>query len=213
MGDPWKSRLAQAHRVLAEYTGIIRGRWDEALEMQQRAQALDPLDSACEHIRGLLLFHGRRYDEALTHYQKLLQLNARPGHRISIAHIHIEEGRYDEARHLLVELLEQQFRKTRVLAALSRIEATQGNRVEALRMLELVEREARGRPGETGFLLVTRAVVYGALGETSKALDELEKAYQRREFEMVFLKCAPKLDPLRSEPRFQALLRKIGLEP
>ncbi len=55
------------------------------------------------------------------------------------------------------------------------------------------------------------ATFYAALGEKDKAFAELNKAYENREFFMVLLKVDPRLDPLRSDPRFQDLLRRVGL--
>ncbi len=77
-----------------------------------------------------------------------------------------------------------------------------GRREDALRILE----EVRGSADH-----VNVAYVYAALGEADAAFEWLEKAYERRQGELGWLQVAPVLDPLRSDPRFQDLLRRIGL--
>ncbi len=57
------------------------------------------------------------------------------------------------------------------------------------------------------------ATFHAALGEKDKAFAELNKAYENREFFMILLKVDPRLDPLRDDPRFQELLRKVGFPP
>jgi hypothetical protein len=56
-------------------------------------------------------------------------------------------------------------------------------------------------------------VIHAGLGEKDKAFEWLEKAYQERSEELLFLKVEPVLDPLRADPRFQSLIRRIGLPP
>ncbi len=57
------------------------------------------------------------------------------------------------------------------------------------------------------------AAIYAGLGEKGQAFASLEKAYEQRDSQMVYLKVEPPLDPLRSDPRFQDLLHRIGLPP
>ena len=60
---------------------------------------------------------------------------------------------------------------------------------------------------------MTSAVIYAGLGEKDQAFAFLEKAYEQRESKLVMVKASPLSDPLRSDPRFADLLRRIGLPP
>jgi len=57
------------------------------------------------------------------------------------------------------------------------------------------------------------AVLYGALGEREQAFASLEKAYQAHDLQLQYLGVSPTFDPLRSDPRFQGLMRRVGLNP
>jgi tetratricopeptide (TPR) repeat protein len=83
-----------------------------------------------------------------------------------------------------------------------------GMKAEALKILERLDGLSKDR--YVGFL--SRAMVWIGLGEKNKALENLEKAYEERESAMAYLKVWPIFDSLRSEPRFQALLKKMNLE-
>ncbi len=64
------------------------------------------------------------------------------------------------------------------------------------------------------YVLRTRfAVIYAYLGEKDQAFEQLGKAYEERDFNLAFLKVEPRWDPLRDDPRFQDLLRRMNLEP
>jgi tetratricopeptide (TPR) repeat protein len=86
--------------------------------------------------------------------------------------------------------------------------AASGARDEALAVLARCE-EARATKN---IWLVALALAYAQLGAIDLALTRLEEAYEARDFWMVWLKVQPEFDPLRAEPRFQRLLRKVHLD-
>jgi tetratricopeptide (TPR) repeat protein len=83
-----------------------------------------------------------------------------------------------------------------------------GMKDEAFKILERLDGLSKDR--YVGFL--SRAMVWVGLGEKDKALENLEKAYEERNSPMAYLKVWPLFDSLRSEPRFQAVLKKMNLE-
>jgi hypothetical protein len=92
-------------------------------------------------------------------------------------------------------------------AALAESYAAAGRRAEARAVLdELVEEFTRSRRGAFGV-----ALVWAALGETTRALDWLDRAYEEHDFNMVFLNAFPEFDRLRASAQFQQLARRVGI--
>ena len=91
-----------------------------------------------------------------------------------------------------------------------RLQALAGHVDEARRAAALLERA--GQDGTVRVRARDLAYMYTAFGRTTDALNQFERALDERDPAMVWLTVAPRVDPLRKEPRFQAMLRKIGLE-
>jgi tetratricopeptide (TPR) repeat protein len=91
-------------------------------------------------------------------------------------------------------------------AALAHAYALSGNRTEARKILEELKQQAKRRYTSPG----TLADLYGLLGDKDQAFSLLEKAYDERDNMVVLLKVDPYFDPLRSDPRFATLLRRVG---
>ncbi len=90
--------------------------------------------------------------------------------------------------------------------------AVSGRREEAMTVLDdLMEEQAGG--DASGWNSWNMALTYTGLGEREQALDWLEQAYEEHASALILLKITPAFDTLRSEPRFQALLEKVGLDP
>ncbi len=100
-------------------------------------------------------------------------------------------------------------RSTFLVAALGHACAVSGNRGEAMKILEELSELSKQRYVAPYFM----AVIHKSLGENDQAFEWLEKAYEERSNWLVFLKVEPRLDTLRADPRFQDLLRRVGLPP
>ena len=199
---------ATAHHWYSQWF-LNMGRLEESLRMISRAVELDPVSQAILKDKGLALYYSRQYDETIEIARKTLELdpNYAAAHRLlSLAYQGKE--RFDEA---IVEnrnwgaLTGNQIETT---VALAQLYAASGQRAEAKGLVEVVEQDK---------LIVEQvyrglALVYAALGEKDIAFEWLEKSYQRREEAILNLKVDPKVDRLRADPRFLALLRKIGVE-
>jgi len=197
---------ATAHQWYGMYL-ISLGRLDEALMELNTAQQLDPLSLAVNNDLGRALYYARRYDEAIEQYRKIIQLypSSADAH-LNLALTYAEKS-----------VLESAIRELRTWANLSGDEpqallgytyAAAGRRDEALRILgELEERAKTVRVSP-----VSMAVIHARLGNHDRAFALLEQAVQQRSPFVLFLKVHPRLDPLRSDPRFTQLLRQVGLE-
>jgi TolB-like protein/DNA-binding winged helix-turn-helix (wHTH) protein/Tfp pilus assembly protein PilF len=183
------------------------GRHAQALAEAKRARELDPVNLRINALEGQFLIHAGRTDEALTRLQETLEMDS----NYYLAHLYfssayIEKGMYSEAISEARRAREiSGARSTYAEAFLGYALAKSGQEVEARSLLEgLLKSSAERDPYHI-------ALVYNGLGQHDDALAWLERAYARRSPGMVFLKVEPKWNSLRSEPRFQDLLRHVGL--
>jgi TolB-like protein len=190
------------------------GRHGEAIAEMKKAIELDPFSSRVQSFLGRTYIWARRYDDALTHLQKTTQMF--PSFAIDhqrLAHLYTYRGEFDKA------ITEET--RTRILAgedprsvvkleeALRKAFALRGPRGYWEKLLELSERS--DNPPEAYTTGDGLAILYVRLGEKEKALHALERAYKERQLHMTEIGIEPAFDALRSEPRFQDLLHRIGV--
>lgn len=196
--------LAGARTLYAEYLSRS-GRFDEALREVKQAQELDPLRTGLIGNEGLIFHHARRYDEAIAKKQIHAQLAAdNPFAHLELANAYVQNGQYAEAILSYQSSIKLE-ETTSALIYLGRVYALSGKRSEATAILDKLETTDKYvSPTEL-------AILYAALGDKETAIASLEKAIAERDFQLTFLKVEPGFDPLRDDPRFQDLLRKVGL--
>ena len=198
--------LAVTHHALSIFLNIA-GHSEEALAEVQKAATLDPLTPLFQAHVGWILHCLHRDDEAVK--AVLTGLEAFPDdyylHRI-LCYCCGTSGRGDLAMRsadkmaLMVERLPSRD------AMRSMAYAIAGNREEAVRLRDVAIKSWKGEPDIAYWLGITSL----SLGEKDQALDWLERASAARLGFLVILNVEPTFDPLRSEPRFQAILRKLG---
>lgn len=196
---------AIAHHYYGRYLSAV-GRLPEAIRELQLAQELDPLSLRISTTLAELLYLDRRYDEAIEQFRKALEMdpNFAAAHEfLSLAY---------EQKQLYRESIEEALR-ARTLG---------GGAPKALDELQL----AYEKGGMNGFrrqslnLLKGRldggavapyrvAVLYASLGDNDRAFEWLAKAYEDRSVWIAYLRYDPRLDALRNEPRYKALLKRI----
>ena len=183
------------------------GRFDEALAERKLAQKFDPMNPAVIASVGHTLFSARRYDEAMEYYRRAIELNPNYswGH-LWIADVYVQKGMYDEAITEVNKALSVEG-STRAIATLGYAYAVAGRRDEARKVLGQLEDLSKGKYVSPFFI----AIIHVGLGEKDRAFDWLEKAYQERNPNLVRLKVEPVFDPIRSDPRFTNLLRRVGM--
>jgi serine/threonine-protein kinase len=179
----------------------------EALAEIRRAGELDPLNARTSALEGAFLINAGRADEALARLGKTFELE--PNYWFAqqyAASAYIEKGMFAEAIAESRKARERSGVSTRPVAFLGYALAKSGKRAEARVELERLLKLSAERYVSPYNI----AMIYHGLGEREETLAWLERGYQQREPRMVFLKVEPKWASLRGEPRFQALLQRVG---
>jgi TolB-like protein/DNA-binding winged helix-turn-helix (wHTH) protein/tetratricopeptide (TPR) repeat protein len=195
-----------AHAGLADWL-LCQGRTEEALEWAQRGRALDPLAVSSDEI-SWILFSARRYGEALRESRSLVAVHPNSAGALwGLGFVLIAKNQPEEAIPVLEKAVSASDRSPGVIGVLIRAYAHAGRRADALRLLaELKKRKQAGYIPAAAFVNA-----YLGLGENDQAFVWIEQAYKEHSNILQFVKVHPYFDPIRSDPRFQDLLRRIGL--
>jgi tetratricopeptide (TPR) repeat protein len=179
-------------------------RFPEAIGESQLALQLDPISSRAFVSSAFVYYYARQYDQALLQMQRAAALPHEPAQLIfPLGVIYTEKGMYEEAI--------QQFKKLgdqpHALGHMGNAYARMGREAEAREMIFELQKHVQN----TGIGRYEIALVYAGLGEKDEAFAWLEKSFAARDKGLIYLKIDPPLDPLRSDPRFQDLVRRVGL--
>ena len=197
---------ATAHHWYGNALLVALGRFDEAISENQRAVELDPLSLIINADLGSTFMMARQYDQAIAQLQRTLTLDNKFGY----THWNLGEALYlkgDKAAAIA------EYKKARTLdddpqivALLGRAYADTGQKDQALELVRDLEARAR-QQFVRGYLI---ALVYIGLGDKTKAIDYLEREYLNHDnIDTAWIRADPMLDPLRGDPRFEALAEKI----
>ncbi|MDQ3063381.1 MAG: tetratricopeptide repeat protein, partial [Acidobacteriota bacterium] len=200
---------ADAHHLYGFYLNAV-GRFDEAEAEMKRAQEFDPLSPMTNSDVGVNSYYARQYTEAIAQLEKTTNLEP----HFFIAYLWLgqayeEKKMYVKAIETFQKGIDLAERHPQLVASLGRAYALSGERDKANKVLDEL-REMSKRRYVSPYLF---AVVYVGLGDKDQAFAWLEKAYNERTFFLIWLKVEPRFDSLRDDPRFQDLLRRIGLQP
>jgi serine/threonine protein kinase/tetratricopeptide (TPR) repeat protein len=184
------------------------GRLEEGLEERKRALQLDPLSLAANADLTAAFNDARRYDEAIEQGRHTVALDSNfPAGHLRLGQAYVGKKQYD--------LGIAEFKKFATLsgapslALLGIAYAAAGRRADALKALDqLIELSKTRYVSAFSF-----ARIYAGLGQKDKTFEWLEKSYEERSLLLVFVRVFPDLDPLRSDPRFADLLRRMNLQP
>ena len=162
-------------------------------------------------INGHLGWHylyARQYDQAIEQFRRTLELDPTfPQSQRYAAWAFLQKGRHEEAIAALRAALKGLGGQSEVEAELGYALAIAGQRAEARAMLEGLRQLSSSRYVSP----YSVALVHAGLGDRGQALAWLDKAYDERSDYIAYLRLEPMLDPLRSDPRFDALVRRVGL--
>ncbi len=197
---------ALAHQWFSIFLSEI-GRFEEAIPEMKKAYELDPLSLRVAVDVGRAHYWARHYDQAIDQYRKVLELDPNYSGAHSLLGLALLERRqYDEAIAELQKGVALLNTKTGYSLWLGYAYAVAGRKADAEKMLAIQFEERAQRHAAAPAIALT----YLGMGDKDKALAWLETAYKERDG-VTLLKAYPYWDPLRSDPRFQDLLRRVGL--
>ncbi|NYF80242.1 TPR end-of-group domain-containing protein [Granulicella arctica] len=193
---------ASTHSTYSSY--LLRvGRLHEAIEETKRDLELDPVSSRSFMRAGFIYYYARQYDEAEAQLQRSTALEPSPAEVLfPLAVIHEEKGMYQEAIDGFQKLGDQ----PHALGHMGNAYARAGRVAEAHDMISKLQ----GHVEKDGVGRYEIALVYAGLGDKDGAFGWLEKAFAAHDKGLTYLKIDPCMDPLRSDPRFQDLVRRVG---
>jgi TolB-like protein/Tfp pilus assembly protein PilF len=200
-------RYAVAHQWYA-FLLAAKGQMDEALVEGHTAQELDSGSVSARRGLGFLYYYARRYERAADHLLRGIAMNpvAEETYRVLGLVLSTQEE-HAEAERVLREALALSAGGTLTRATLGYALGRAGKRDEAEKLLDELEREARGSYVSP----VAFATMHLGLGNVERALDWAEQAYAERRGWLTYVKVHPMLDPARGHPRLEALIRKMGI--
>jgi TolB-like protein len=180
------------------------GRIPEAIAESNLALQLDPVSSRAYMMSAFCYYFARQYDQALAQMQRASELPHVPAElQFPLGVIYVEKGMYEEAI--------QQFQglggAPHALGHMGNAYARESRPAEARRMISELEKHI----SKEGIGRYEIALIYAGLGDKDGAFAWLEKAYGARDKGLTFLGMDPCVDPLRSDPRFHDLVRRVGL--
>src|SRR6202041_2229349 len=196
---------ATAHHWYAWHLGLL-GRYDEAIAEMRKAESLDPLSLIINADLAELLVIAHSYDESVQQSQKTIEMdpNFAMAHN-QLGQAYLQQRMYEQAAGELQKAVQLSAGSPTCIANLARAYALSGQRNAAVKLLSDLKTSSTSGYSHASEI----AVIYVSLGDTDEAMNWLEKGYAERFNPGVLIR--PGFDPLRSDPRFQHLLQRVGL--
>ena len=194
---------ATAHQWYAECLSF-QGRFDEALAESERARQLDPLSLIVATDHAVILYYARKYDRAIAKFRAVIDMDPHFARATTIISAYVAEGRFAEASEEVKRGLPPDDSPW-TCSTKAYVYGRWGQTAQAEHELAKLKRMIRD-PDAWDF-----ALPYVATGRKDQAIAVLQKAYAKRSNVVLMLKVEPVFDPLRDDPRFQDLLRRVGL--
>jgi adenylate cyclase len=203
-----KPDYATAHEWYAIHYLIGTGRLEEAIQEMKKALELEPASLIMNTFMGATLYYAGRYDEAIDQCRRTIEMDP----NFAVAHWHLGLA-YEQQQNFDAAI--EEFKKATSLsggsplmkAALGRAYAESQKKLEAEKILGELN-ELSKQEYVSSYEIATICV---ALGDNEQGFQLLEKAYAEHSFHLVRLKRSPHFKPIRSDPRFQDLVHRVGL--
>jgi TolB-like protein/Tfp pilus assembly protein PilF len=196
-----------AHLWFSHYC-TVRNRLQQAHEENSRTLALDPVSPLFNTVRAEIYYHARRYDEAVAQGRRIIEQY--PSYWLAyiwLGSAYREKRMYTEALQQFSEGRKFSGGHPAMIALYGHALALSGDAAGARKTLADLQRLAQSRYVSSLYF----AAIYIGLGEKTKALDWLDRAYKERNDRLVYLNVDPMADPLRSEPRFRDMMKRLHL--
>ena len=197
-----KIRIFRSRKKLRKIITGFLGKPEEALEAARRWHELEPLSPLAIHTVAFDYYCLHRYDDALREWATARELD--PSFRwarVFPPFAYSQKGMNDKAISLAREIIDSGGDNPAEETWLATLYARAGKKAQARKMLARVNGETRP---------VVMALAQAALGNKDEAFRWLDKAYETRDSNLLFIKAMPDFDPLRSDPRFQDLVRRMN---
>ena len=185
----------------------VAGRFDECFTQLQLAAQIDPLSLVIKWTYGHLLFHARRYDEAIEWGRKALEPDTNGLGKQVLGIAYAQKGKHEMARAELTEALKLSGRNPNFLGSLGYAHAAARNTDRARRIIRELQ-ELFPIPCQSAYWM---AMIHAVMGEKEEACRWLEVGCRERSPQMTYLSVDPRFDNLRSTRRFRDLLRRMNL--
>jgi DNA-binding winged helix-turn-helix (wHTH) protein/TolB-like protein/tetratricopeptide (TPR) repeat protein len=193
-----------AHQWYGEFLSAM-GRPEEAVREMKLAQELDPLSTVVQSATAWVYFFARQPEQAIEQCERVIEMDK------GFSEVYSQLRRAYEAKGMYREAMEAdgRLRKSRNSRAAEKLESRGPFNARSYwqRILELTKQDLQNKEA----VEVRLAEAYAQLGDKDRAMEWLERAYEKHSFWMPFLNVHPHLEPLHADPRFQDLLRRIGL--
>jgi serine/threonine protein kinase/Tfp pilus assembly protein PilF len=203
-----KPSYASAHQWYSEFLSYM-GRHNEAIREAVTARDLDPLSLIISSDLGQVLYYAREYGSAIAHLRKTLEMDP----HFTIAHLfsaltYTQQEMYGEA----IEAIETANdltggKDTLIVSQLGTLHALIGDRSKAESILTELNERSRNKYVSPFWI----ALIHAGLGNLDNTFEWLEKAFNERDHWMETCKVLPLLDPLRDDPRFRDLMKRMNL--
>ncbi len=188
----------------------VHGRFDEALAEARRAQELDPSSVSIRRSVGWVYYYARRYDQARHHLARAITMNPTADETYRVLTLaHAMQDQWEDAERAIGQAIALSNGSTYNRATLAYVYARTGRESQAREVLADLERLL----GRIYVSPVSFATVHLGLGDSERALDWTERAYEERRGWLAYLTVNPIVDPLRGHPRFEALVAKMRFLP
>ncbi len=198
---------ATAHQRYSLYL-MAMGRTRDSMSEIEQALKLDPLSVSMNFSEGWRMYMARDFQGAARQLRDAIEMDP----SFALAHLVLGQNYaqmrdYSLASAELEKAVQLSSNSAPALAALARVEALSGHQASARTRLDQLQAQG-ARQYVSPFYL---AEVYAALGSSTEAMNQLEKAYQDRSNSIIFLRVDPEFDSLRADPRFQKLLQRLQI--
>ena len=198
---------ATAHQWYSEFLSTQQ-RHDDARREVLRARELDPLSPIIDFAEGLQLYNARQYDKAIAHLTAALEVERLAPTVFLLGQTYLRSGNYAAAEQIFQKALEVDPDSSLLRGSLAVARSGLGKRQAAQELVRSIEILSASKYVPASHLFLA----YIGIGDREKAFKAIERAVEERDGYVVFLQIEPLLDPFREDPRFVALMRKVGFD-